>query len=290
MAWIDALGLDELTAKGKAVVRHEGRQILLLHGERGVFACANRCPHEGYPLSEGSLADGCVLTCNWHNWKFDLASGATLVGGDACRAIRFASTPGALAGRDAARSGARRQSALHGVAKALEDCDQQRLVRETARLVQAGADPAEAVAVAVAWMAERLEFGTTHAIAGAPDWLRLSDNPASATSQQDRWRSAKSWATSPMMRAPDGTFRSRPARRPWNETAFLDAIEMKTSPRRSLCCAARWRPGAVERTAARPAQRCLEPLCRFRSFADLCRQDLHLARSPRARQRRSPCC
>ena len=83
MAWIDALSLDELAAKGKAVVRHAGRQILLLHTGRGVFACANRCPDEGYPLSEGTLGDGCVLTCNWHNWKFDLAAGVTLVGGDA---------------------------------------------------------------------------------------------------------------------------------------------------------------------------------------------------------------
>src|SRR3546814_18444108 len=38
---------------------------------------------------EGSLAQGgrgdCILTCNWHNWKFDLASGETLVGGDRLR-------------------------------------------------------------------------------------------------------------------------------------------------------------------------------------------------------------
>src|SRR5262249_9052133 len=79
MTWIDALGHDELAAEGSAIVRHEGRQILLLRTEHGLFACANRCPHEGYPLSEGTLTDGCVLTCNWHNWKFDLASGATLV-------------------------------------------------------------------------------------------------------------------------------------------------------------------------------------------------------------------
>ena len=78
MSWINALPLTELAAKRKDLVRHTGQQILLLHSERGVFACANRCPHEGYPLSEGSLADGCVLTCNWHNWKFDLAFGTTL--------------------------------------------------------------------------------------------------------------------------------------------------------------------------------------------------------------------
>ena len=64
------MSLAELAEKGKAVVRHDGRQILLVHGADGIFACVNRCPHEGYPLSEGTLTDGCVLTCNWHNWKF----------------------------------------------------------------------------------------------------------------------------------------------------------------------------------------------------------------------------
>lgn len=85
MTWIDALSAAELEAKGKAVVRHEGRQVLVLRTPNGVFACANRCPHEGYPLSEGVLTEGHVLTCNWHNWKFDVASGATLVGGDQLR-------------------------------------------------------------------------------------------------------------------------------------------------------------------------------------------------------------
>ena len=85
MAWTAVIDLQSLEAKGKAVVRHEGRQILLVHSSAGVFACANRCPHQGYPLSEGVLTGGCVLTCNWHNWKFDLATGKTLVGGDRLR-------------------------------------------------------------------------------------------------------------------------------------------------------------------------------------------------------------
>ena len=76
-------------------------------------------------------------------------------------------------------------AALAGVEKALEDTDQQRLVRETARLVHIGADPADAVAVAVAWLAERLEFGTTHAIAGAPDWLLLSEQPGIGRCAED---------------------------------------------------------------------------------------------------------
>jgi nitrite reductase/ring-hydroxylating ferredoxin subunit len=34
----------------------------------GVFALDNRCPHEGYGLTQGNL-EGNTLTCAWHNWK-----------------------------------------------------------------------------------------------------------------------------------------------------------------------------------------------------------------------------
>ncbi|MGH7011745.1 MAG: Rieske (2Fe-2S) protein, partial [Caulobacteraceae bacterium] len=74
--WKDVISLRELKAKGKAVVRAGGRRILLVGGEKGVFACVERCPHQGYPLSEGTLSEGSILTCNWHNWKFDLSCGA----------------------------------------------------------------------------------------------------------------------------------------------------------------------------------------------------------------------
>ena len=50
-----------------------------------LHACNSRCPHEGSPLVEGSLDSGCVLTCQWHNWKFELSSGANLYGGEALR-------------------------------------------------------------------------------------------------------------------------------------------------------------------------------------------------------------
>ena len=38
------------------------------------YAVDNRCPHMGYPMSEGSIRDG-VLICHWHHWEFDLKSG-----------------------------------------------------------------------------------------------------------------------------------------------------------------------------------------------------------------------
>ncbi len=230
MTWINALPLAELAAQGTALVRHAGQQILLLHSERGVFACANRCPHEGYPLSEGSLADGCVLTCNWHNWKFDLVSGATLVGGDQLRRYPVRLEAGHVwldvAPPDPEQ---RRRAALAGVEKALEDTDQQRLVRETARLVHIGADPADAVAVGVAWLAERLEFGTTHAIAGAPDWLLLSEQPGIGRAQ----RIAAVGEILGHMADDARTgrrFPFPPGETAWNEMVFLAAIEAEDAP------------------------------------------------------------
>ncbi|MBV8652534.1 MAG: Rieske (2Fe-2S) protein, partial [Alphaproteobacteria bacterium] len=84
-AWRKAVSLDRLRRDGKALAKIDGKQIALFDTAEGVFACNNRCPHEGYPLREGTLDGACVLTCNWHNWKFDLRDGANLYGGDRLR-------------------------------------------------------------------------------------------------------------------------------------------------------------------------------------------------------------
>src|SRR5580693_10197308 len=84
---LTATGLkrSDLGTHGRKLVRCAGNQILVIAQQDRLFAIANRCPHEGYPLSEGTLGTGCVLTCNWHNWKFDLAQGTALVGRDPVR-------------------------------------------------------------------------------------------------------------------------------------------------------------------------------------------------------------
>src|SRR5262245_38189757 len=83
--WIDAGTRRDLMPKGRRVLKAGAKQILLVADGDRLFAINNRCPHEGYPLSEGTLGPSCTLTCNWHNWKFDLATGETLVGGDRLR-------------------------------------------------------------------------------------------------------------------------------------------------------------------------------------------------------------
>ena len=83
--WTRTVSLEELKARGRHVFRQDGRQIAIFDTPRGIFACNNRCPHEGYPLREGTLDADCKLTCNWHNWKFDLATGENQRDGDRLR-------------------------------------------------------------------------------------------------------------------------------------------------------------------------------------------------------------
>lgn len=227
MNWIDVCDEAELRARGRMVARAGDKQILLLATQRGLFACANRCPHEGYPLSEGVLTDECVLTCNWHNWKFDLTSGETLVGGDLlpCYPAR-AENGRVLIDATPPDPEQRRRAILAALPQALADVDQQRLVRETARLVRLGADPADAVRAAVAWCGERLEFGATHAIVGAPDWLRLHDDPSADRDEKLAAIGEILGHIADDVRG-DRIFPFPTWSRPWNEIAFLDAVEQE---------------------------------------------------------------
>ena len=68
--------LDELTAKGRLVLRGRHRPVLVIHDRGRVFALDARCPHMGFPLDQGTIEDG-ILTCHWHHARFDLASGCT---------------------------------------------------------------------------------------------------------------------------------------------------------------------------------------------------------------------
>jgi nitrite reductase/ring-hydroxylating ferredoxin subunit len=73
---VRAASLGELRAAGRLVV-HVGRQTLCLFADGDhVHAVDNRCPHMGFPLHRGTIADG-ILTCHWHHARFDLCTGGT---------------------------------------------------------------------------------------------------------------------------------------------------------------------------------------------------------------------
>jgi nitrite reductase/ring-hydroxylating ferredoxin subunit len=174
--WVRACSRQELEQAGRTLFRAGPKQIVLFATPKGVRACNNRCPHEGYPLSEGTLDAECRLTCNWHNWKFDLEDGANLYGGD-----RLRTYPVALRGEDYwvdvadAPAALRQREALEHLRDAFADKEYDRIARDLVRLRRAGGALSDALAAAILWSHDRLEFGWTHAYAGAADWLALAD-------------------------------------------------------------------------------------------------------------------
>jgi nitrite reductase/ring-hydroxylating ferredoxin subunit len=179
MTWISAIPLDRLRRDGKVVARLGGRQIALFDAGDTIFACNNRCPHEGYPLREGTLDDACVLTCNWHGWKFDLHTGDNLLQGDRLRTYPTRITDGAVwVDVSDPPPEQRRAQALENLRAAFDDHEYDRIARELARLHKANADPVEAIAAAIEWSHVRLRFGTTHAYPAAAGWLALYDQTA----------------------------------------------------------------------------------------------------------------
>ena len=69
---------------GRAVVEADGHEIVVLRVDGELHAFDNACPHEGNPLVEGEVL-GDVLECAYHGWRFDLGSGACLLGDEAAR-------------------------------------------------------------------------------------------------------------------------------------------------------------------------------------------------------------
>lgn len=224
--WVEALPLADLAASGRAMVKRGGRQIALFVTAAGVRAIANRCPHEGYPLSEGTLADGavCTLTCNWHNWKFDLETGAVLGGGDAVRVFPVAVRDG-MVHVDVTEppAEARIAGALAGLRDGFRRPRRDRMARDLARIEAAGGDPRRAVAAVVEWTHDRLEYGTGHGYAALPDWLALA---AAAADPVDRLAClvetvghlADDALRHPAYPYPKGAL-------PWDEDGFVAAVE-----------------------------------------------------------------
>jgi nitrite reductase (NADH) small subunit len=44
-----------------------------------LYAIDNCCPHSGGPLGEGWIK-GCIVTCPWHAWSFDVTTGKMTLG------------------------------------------------------------------------------------------------------------------------------------------------------------------------------------------------------------------
>jgi sulfoxide reductase heme-binding subunit YedZ len=67
--WTSVCRADELVeGRARVVLVGSERVAVWLHNGR-VYATSNVCRHQGGPLGEGRIIDGCI-TCPWHGWQY----------------------------------------------------------------------------------------------------------------------------------------------------------------------------------------------------------------------------
>jgi nitrite reductase/ring-hydroxylating ferredoxin subunit len=69
--------VDELARAGVLAGKVGSQPVCVFWCDGQPAAVDDRCPHMGFPLHRGKVEEG-LLTCLWHNARFDLASGGTL--------------------------------------------------------------------------------------------------------------------------------------------------------------------------------------------------------------------
>jgi nitrite reductase/ring-hydroxylating ferredoxin subunit len=67
---------DVAPGTGKTVTV-AGKELAVFNVDGAFHVIDNECPHRGGPLGEGEL-EGCLLTCPWHAWQFDLRTGESV--------------------------------------------------------------------------------------------------------------------------------------------------------------------------------------------------------------------
>lgn len=150
-----------------------GQRFTCVREGDAVHVLADRCPHQGYPLSQGSVRAG-VLTCAWHNWKFEVDSGACRFGGEGVRRYPSELVDGRVVVDLRIDEQAERERLGQSMTRALGEGDSDALIRDGLRLgalapASGHGQVGPALAVLAALGAERAAYGFDHPLATLAD-------------------------------------------------------------------------------------------------------------------------
>jgi nitrite reductase (NADH) small subunit/3-phenylpropionate/trans-cinnamate dioxygenase ferredoxin subunit len=73
--WMRLGKTEEVPTEGAKAFVVGPDKIAVFHQTTGWSALEDTCPHRGASLAEGFICDG-RIACPWHQWEFDLQSGA----------------------------------------------------------------------------------------------------------------------------------------------------------------------------------------------------------------------
>ncbi len=74
--WVDAIAVADLPLGRARTAVVRGERVALVRHDRGISCVTNVCRHQGGPLGEGRIVDGC-LTCPWHGYQYLPESGTS---------------------------------------------------------------------------------------------------------------------------------------------------------------------------------------------------------------------
>jgi 3-phenylpropionate/trans-cinnamate dioxygenase ferredoxin component len=76
--FIKVATLDELPIGGRKLIEVEDVRLALFNCDGQIYAIEDVCTHDGGPLVEGEILDGCQVQCPRHGARFDIRSGEAL--------------------------------------------------------------------------------------------------------------------------------------------------------------------------------------------------------------------
>ena len=73
-SWIRIAAIEDCPPGAGRELVVENRIVALFNVDGDFYALDGVCPHQGGPLGQGAV-EGCVVTCPWHGWQFDVTTG-----------------------------------------------------------------------------------------------------------------------------------------------------------------------------------------------------------------------
>ncbi len=155
--------------------------LVVIRTSKGVFALDNACPHEGYGLATGDLAidetGEPVITCQWHNWKFNATDGTCLRGQESVRshAVSVDANDDVTITVEQPPLDELQAALWASFRSGFEKNYVGQMSRDAFRLMRSGVGQEDILWEAVKLNAKTEEFGPGHGMAMAADCLSLAE-------------------------------------------------------------------------------------------------------------------
>jgi nitrite reductase/ring-hydroxylating ferredoxin subunit len=153
----------------------DGHRVAVVNTASGFHAVDNACPHQGYGLTTGSL-DGELVTCQWHNWKFDVRTGRCVMGEEdvACHPVDVADGEVRVTvTRPSIEE--ERQRLWPSLARGIDADYRGQIARDSVRLLQTGVEPSAIMSAGLQQTTPKTEYGIGHGLAMAADCLAMAE-------------------------------------------------------------------------------------------------------------------